>query len=266
MDLSTAPFCVKSYSKLKFGSDIAARKLGYELAVRYYNAHADTLIANKCVVFSSPYNYIPNAATVMTKHFIDKLNDLLINACGRGVEYSVIHRKVSYTNDYGFLSKEKRKGLIDNDSFYLNSEFIKGKFLIFVDDVRITGTHEDKLKEVLIKSDVPNDAHFLYFASYNGYRPDIEGQLNFAAMTGLSDYAALSKEPGHHVIIRPIKYILSQPSHILPGFLRSLDDRTFFEVYYGCIAEGYFKIPSYQEQFTTLASEKLSREAVLVTA
>lgn len=265
-NLESATFDPVTYSRLKFGCDNAARQYGYQLAERFFRAHADVLIANSCVVISSPYNYIPNAATVMTGHFVDKLNELLILASGRAVEYSVVHRKVSYTNDYGFLSREKRKGLIDNDSFYLNKGFVAGKLLLFVDDVRITGTHEDKLREVLLHNRVANDAFFLYFASYTGTKPDIEGELNFSYVKSIDDYLALTKEPNHHVIIRPIKYILGQTERVLRGLLPQFSDTYFYRLFYGCLAEGYYKIPSYQSNFGLIVDEKARREGSLPKA
>lgn len=256
--LADAPFCPKQYSRLKFGQDSAAMKLGYELAAAFFYKHAPKLIANRIVVIPSPYNHVPNAATVMTNHFVDRLNELLVDACGRHVETSIINRKVSYTNDYGFLSQEKRKQLIDNDQFYLNREFLVGKTLVFVDDVKITGTHEVKLKEILQRDGVPNDAFFLYFAKYDGLHADIEGELNFADMKSLNDYVMLAQEPNHHVIIRPIKWLLSQCPRELQEALMVLSPQFIRKVYYGCLAEGYYKIPSYQQNFGVIAARALA--------
>jgi hypothetical protein len=257
--LETAPFNPKTYSRLKFGSDAAAREMGHQLATEFFFAHGDKLLANECVVISSPYNHLPNAATVMTKHFIDRLNELLVFAQGKHVEYTVVHRKVSYTNDYGFLSKKQRRSLIDNDKFYLNRDFVKDKMLIFVDDVKITGTHEDKLTEVLQRDGVENDVMFLYFAAYTGSQPDIEAALNFAAVQSMEDFVALTKEPNHHVIIRPIKYMLSRPVDELKATLPLFADDMIFDMYYGCLAEGYYKIPLYQASFAILTAEKERR-------
>lgn len=257
----TAPFDPTVYSRLKFGSDQAARKMGYELATEFFCAHGDRLLANEVVVFASPYNYIPNAATVMTKHFIDRLNELLVFAQGKHLEYSLVHRKVSYTADYGFLSKEKRRGLIDNDTFSVNKDFIKGKLLLFIDDVRITGTHEDKLIEVLGTEGIDNEAIFLYYASYTGNQPDVEAKLNFAAVSNLDDFVALTKEPNHHVIIRPIKYLLSRTPEELKAALPGFSHDMIFDMYFGCLAEGYYKIPTYQTNFALLTAEKERRSA-----
>lgn len=245
-------FDADSYSRMKFGSDQDAKAMGYTLADRFFVQHSEILMANRCVVIPSPYNFVMNAATLMTHHFIDRLNEHIVNANGEHVEFSIIHRKVSYTNDYGFLSKEKRKGLIDNDTFFVNRGFLKGKLLIFIDDVKITGTHEEKLREVLHEQRIKNDAMFLYFAEYLGDQPDIEAKLNFSAISGLDDYVELMNDPENHVIIRPIKYLLSRNSHDLEKAMGRLPKKVLQKIYSGCLAEGYYKIPQYQANFAVI--------------
>ena len=248
------PFDVKDYSRLKFGCDATARKFGYQLAESFFAAHADKLLANHCVVIPSPYNFVKNAATIMTLHFVDRINELCVEANGRHVEYCTIARKVSYTADYGFLSKEKRKGLINQDTFYINREQMRGKLLIFIDDVRITGAHEEKLVDVLFTRKLKNDAMFLYFAEYFGDQPEVEAKLNFSAVQSPLDYVELTKTEDHHLIVRPIKYLLGQQDKEFSILLTSLDSKFVNKLYLAALAEGYYKIPMYQNNMNTLKS------------
>ncbi len=251
-DLDTTKFIPAEYSKLKFGSNSIARKYGTELAKDVFTKHADVLLANRLVVIPSPYNHVRNAATIMTHHFVNEINHLLVSANGSHVEYSVIHRKVSYINDYGFLTKEKRKGLINNDSFYLNEEFYRDKLLIFVDDVRITGTHEEKLMDILGEKGFDNDRMFLYYADYSGDSPEIESKINFAGMNSVEDYIKLAEEPDHNIIVRPIKYLLSLPTEDLLDVIGCIPIEKVREIYYGALGEGYYKIPNYQDNLQTI--------------
>lgn len=255
--MADLPFSPVDYSHLKFGSDCVAKTFGYELAETFFKEHSEILLSTRCVVIPSPYNYVENAASVMTKHFINRLNHLLANANGNNVEWSLIHRKVSYTNDYGFLSKEKRRALIDNDEFYLNEEFVEGKTLIFIDDVCITGTHEDKLVDILDKNNLKNRTFFLYYAKYakGAVGADIESQINFAGIQTLEDFVALTKLDNHHMIVRPIKYLLSRPKDELVAHLHLFNSDFLEKVYYGALAEGYHKIPTYQDNFRAIMAE-----------
>jgi len=247
-------FSPVEYSHLKFGSDAVARKYGHELAAAFFKRHSTVLLSSKCVVIPSPYNYVRNAATVLTGHFVQALNHLLVSANGQHVEYSTIHRKVSYISDYGFLPKEKRKSLIDQDSFYLHKDFYKDKVLIFVDDVIITGTHEEKVKEILVREGLPNRAFFLYYAQYLGNNPEIEAEINFAGIKSVVDYCHfLTKTKQHHIIVRPIKFMLALPSRKLRQVLQHLSPGDLRELYYGCLGEGYYKLPQYHAAFKIVA-------------
>lgn len=240
------------YSRMKFGDDEAAREIGYEMAEALFEKHSDMLLANDVVVIPSPYNYVKNAATIVTEHLIDRLNCLLVEANGRHVEYSIIHRKVSYISDYGFLPKEKREKLLSNDKFYMNKQFLKDKLLIFVDDIKITGTHEEKLKEILQKEGMSNDAIFVYSAKYYGSSPEIEAALNFAAIESVADYVTLSQSPKHHLLVRPIKYLLKQDSKRFEYFLNNASPEKIRDLYHACLGEGYTMIPEYQANIHTL--------------
>lgn len=248
------PFAAADYSRLKFGCDSTARKFGYFLAERFFKEHAAELLSQDCVVIPSPYNYVENAATIMAKHMTDRLNHLLVCANGKNLEWSIIHRKVSYTNDYGFLSKSQRRELIDNDLFFLNKEFLEGKTLIFVDDVNITGTHEDKLVEILDRNKMTNRTFFAYFGKYSKGEvgADIEAQLNFAGITNVGDFVELTRQPDHHLIVRPIKFMLSQTPDDFAMAIRAMNDDFARKMYYGCVGEGYHRIPKYQDNFRRL--------------
>lgn len=252
--MADLPFNAVDYSRLKFGSDQVARNFGHELAEKFFKEHSDVLLSNQCVVIPSPYNFVPNAATVMAKHFHNRLNQLLVAANGNHVEWSIIHRKVTYTNDYGFLPAEKRRKLIDGDSFYISRGFVKDKVLIFIDDVKITGTHEDKLVDVLNKSKLKNKAMFLYYAKYDytGTGADIEAQLNFAGLKSIDDYIKLSEEENHHLIVRPIKYLLGQPAEQFDKVFDGMEVKRLQELYDACLGEGYYRIPAYQTNFQKL--------------
>ncbi len=252
-NLMDAPFPVNDYSRLKFGSDIVARRFGYQLADDLFIKHADALLARPVVVIPSPFNYVKNAATIMTYHFVNRLNELLVGVNGNNVECDLIKRLIGYTADYGFLSADKRKGLLDRDTFFMNREFWADKTLVFVDDVRITGTHEDKLVEMLAKHNVPNDAFFIYFAEYLGNNPQIEAELNFAAVKSLEDYATIAREPGHHTIVRPIKYLLAHEDKVALRVFLTAQPRAMLErLYHNALGEGYSRIPGYQSNLRML--------------
>lgn len=264
--LNGGRFVARDYSRFKFGSDRVARAFGEELALGFFGSHAASILSNKCVVIPSPYNYVKNAATLVARHFVDALNSLLVDAGGDHVEYSTIHRKVSYTNDYGFLTKEARQGLIKNDCFYMNTRFYDRKLLLFIDDVRITGTHEEKLSEVINAEGMNNDVFYLYYASYSGARANIEAELNFAAIQSLDDYLDIICAPDQKVIVRTIKYALSLSYSEFQALLSRTPEGFVRALYYGALGEGYYQIPAYQQNFFLLKQHFAAKDAGKIAA
>lgn len=251
--LANAGFDTADYSKLKFGSNQAAKRMGRDLAVSFFQAHQTRLEREQFVVIPSPYNYVKNAATVLSEHFVDYLNCLLSAVGGNAVEWDIVHRKVSYINDYGFLSKDDRKALIDGDTFTVNKAWWEGKNLIFIDDVNITGTHEDKLIEVLDENGVENDAFFLYYGKYEGDEANTEAALNFSAIHSIPAFIEMIKaEADAKCLVRPIKYLMSQSEVTFKVALSQLPLTYTEQLYFGCLAEGYNKIEKYNENFTFL--------------
>jgi hypothetical protein len=253
-DNGEMPFDPKEYSLLKFGHDATAKQFGYDLANGFFEHHVDQLLSRPTVVIPSPFNYVENAATVMTRYFINRLNHLLVNANGEHVDYSIIHRKVSYTNDYGFMTADQRVELLKNDQFYINEGFYRDKNIIFIDDIRITGTHEKRLRGILSEIDL-GSAHpmYLYYAQLVGEcRPEIEAALNFSTIKSVDDFVELASQPDHNIIVRPIKYLLNMKPCDFGKFLEKMDIKTIQKVYNGSLGEGYYRIPDYQINFQML--------------
>jgi hypothetical protein len=254
-DLQELTIQPQLYSELKYGSDAAAHKLGEQLAISFFNKYSALLLVNQCVVYPSPYNQIQNAASITTIHFIRVLNTLLVNAQGEHVDVDFIRRKASYFQDYGFLHKDVREQLLNNDQFYVNKRYIKNKLLIFVDDVIITGTHERKVIELLDQNKLHNDVMFLYLLKYTGDDATIEGRLNTVGID-TQKIIHLLKNTYNHLIIRPIKYLLSLPNNQFKDIIEhQLPYYRSEQLYYACLEEGYYKVPIYQSNFNTLTQK-----------
>lgn len=248
-------FDPKDYSQLKFGNDAIAKKFGNELARSFFEKNAPMLLAEDCVVISSPYNHLQNAASLITKHFVDALNVLLVNYDGHNVETSIIHRKVTYTADYGFLSKSDRKKLISNDEFYLNTSFLQHKVLLFIDDVRITGTHEDILVDIMKKQNINNRSYFLYYAMVDTARtisPTVEANINFSDMNTVDDFIKLANSDNYSIVVRSAKFLLGLSLEEMAYAILHINKKVLDAIYHGCLGEGYYRIPKYQTNFLKL--------------
>ena len=136
-------FDAASYSRFKFGDDAVAKTFGTELALSFIKDRlAREHIEQQIVVISSPYSFIPTATFAMKNYFVFQLNRWLADNHLPVVQDAKVHRTVTYKEDYGELNAEQRMNLIGNDSFHIDASFLKDKTLIFLDDIKITGSHE----------------------------------------------------------------------------------------------------------------------------
>lgn len=251
--IETAPFDVTAYSRMKFGSDLAARAFGYEMADFFFERHHALLTSRPCVVTPAPSTTVPVAATLLSQHFTNRINarQALIDALP--VEWTLIHRNMTYNNNYADLPKEERKKLLANDTIYINRGFVEGKFIIFIDDCTITGTHEEKIIDFLAEEELSNDHAFLCFAKYNGGDASIEMRLNHVAVRDAFDLVRLSREEGHRVTTRSLRLLLEYPEDKFEGLLDWAGERFIEDTFHCAIVKGYNRHPPYRANFNTLA-------------
>jgi hypothetical protein len=247
------------YSKLKFGSLEVAKKFGYDLADGFFDKHGDIFVNEQCVVMCSAYNFIRNASSLLTDFFVERLNSILYLYGYNPVQTSRIHRNVTYTNDYGYLGKDRRKELLAGDEFFINVDYMVGKTLIFIDDVVITGTHEEKIIDMLESCGMMDaNQYHLYYAEYMGESPDIEAKLNFANMSTDKTYKDVIKMIASHeneLIVRPIKYLLGLSKEEFQDALYDIAEKSLVKkILNASIGENYHKVDKYRDNISSLAS------------
>jgi hypothetical protein len=248
-----ASFDAADYSRLKFGSDRVANDFGHQMADEFYARHHDILTSQPCVIIPAPSTTVKVAATILSHHMMNRLNSLLAQHNHAPVEWTMIHRNMTYNNNYADLPKEERKKLLAADSIFINRDFVAGKYLIFVDDCTITGTHEEKIEDFLREEGLLNDHAFVCFAKYDGDDPSIEMRLNHVTIKDARDLVMLAHEKNHHVTTRSLRLLLEHPE---ADFERLLDGapEDFIEAsYHAAIVKGYNTYPAYVCNFNHLA-------------
>ena len=250
-DLRTAPFDVRAYSRMKFGSDLAARAFAYDMADRFFPRYRRAL-ASPCVIIPAPSTTVAVAATMLSRHFMDRLNESLDQAGDPPVEWTLIHRNMTYNNNYAHLPRAERKGLLAGDRIYVNRDFVDGKTLIFVDDARITGAHEERLRDHLETQGMPNPHVFVTLARYEGDDPSIECRLNRMEIKDARDLVALAHEEGYQVTTRSLRLFLEAPADDFDDILCRAPARFREQAYHAAIVKGYNRHPPYALLFEKL--------------
>lgn len=241
-------FPAEKYSKFKFGSGNVAREFGYTLAEHFIQQHFNFTYSGKpIVVLPSAYSHIPTASYFMTIHFIDKLNQFLYKNGYAPAETGKIHRSVTYREDYGEMTAEQRYDLIKGDKFHIDKALLKNKLLIFIDDIKITGTHERIIIKMLDDFDIQNHCYMLYFAELSD--PDIcpktENYLNHYFVKGLSDLQPIINQDDFEFNTRIIKYILNSNHNACRVFLKNQKQSFINTLYYKALGNEYYKFPEY---------------------
>ena len=130
-----------AYSRYKYGDSSQAEKFGDELFTGFLDKYRDFLLSlnQQLVAMSSPRGVIPPAVYYIFQTFFKKLNRFLqSNGREPAVEHT-IHRIGTIAEDYSILSKRERLDRLIDERYSLDRHELTNKFLLFVDDIRITG-------------------------------------------------------------------------------------------------------------------------------
>ncbi|RBQ02288.1 phosphoribosyltransferase family protein [Pedobacter miscanthi] len=243
-------FSADDYSRFKFGDDLVARSFGKALAdgfIRYYLV--DNLITDQIVVISSPYSFIPTATFAMKNYFVSQLNRWLVENGGLAVQETKVHRTITYKEDYGELSAEERLSLIGNDSFHIDKDFLAGKTLLFLDDIKITGSHERMILKMAKEYGLSNEMHMLYFAELvnKNIHPNVENFLNYHQIKSIFDLEEIIDGGNFCFNTRIVKYILNSTSSSFTIFLERRNADFINQLYDLSLGNNYHTIEAYSK-------------------
>lgn len=258
------PFSANEYSRFKYGSKSIARKYGRELAEAFiksdlFEKNKHLFSGNKyCVVVPSPYYFIPTATFAMKDYFIARMNHYLAQQGLNALQEAKCFRKSTYNDDYGSMSLEDRKKAIGSESFHVDVDFLKNKLVLFMDDIRITGSHQERMEEMIVRLNLEATgckSIFIYYAELmdGNTHPNIENQLNHAFVKDLYSIDKIIKNEQFIFNTRSVKFILKAPEAEFQNFILYQSD-SFCETLYSCaIGNEYHKVDEFKPNFSYLA-------------
>jgi len=243
------PFKPDDYSEFKYGNKQISKKFGYALAEGFINTHKNDLLKKDIVVLPSPYSFIPTATFSMTIYFIYKLNYWLKKQNKKTSEIVKIHRDITYKEDYGNLSAKRRLELIGNDKFHIDKLVIKDKLLLFLDDIKISGSHQFVIERMIKDYKIDNDRFFIYFAALKNstIHPKIENFFNNAKIKSIYDLDKIIEIGNFKFNTRVVKFILSQKTNEFEKFIGNKKPNFKENLYHLAIGNGYHKMDVYKQ-------------------
>ena len=239
-----------SYSKFKYGLTTKGPIYAFELMEVFKKYNLNT--GSNYIVYSSPYQHIPTATYCMAQSFFELLKTEM-HGYGKEVLFRKLYRNPTYTVDYGTLTKDERLNLIGNDTFSFVTAPKKKHILIFLDDVKVTGSHEHVLKNSIAHFRVNNECILGYYAIVNQMLPaKHEHLINEAAISNIYDIIDLIKHKDFKFNTRVIKRILISTSADFHQLLDSIELRALSAIASLSKSNGYAEITEYSTNYNIL--------------
>jgi len=256
-DLNQIPFDAADYSKFKFGDGEIAKAFGKELGKHFIAAHGADLLQEEDIVFvPSPYNAIPTASNALSVFFRDEVNTFLFRHGKKALLQSKIHRYKTYSADYGNLDYEERLRLISSDTYHLDKRFLENRMVLFIDDIKITGSHEYIIRRQIEQEQMHGRFMFIYYAQLSNadIPPNFENYLNYYAVKERGDLLSIINEDNFIMNTRIIKYILKSEPLELMEFIHAIKEERLPEMVNYAIGNNYHLMEDYQQNLTQITN------------
>jgi PRTase ComF-like len=247
------PFSAACYSKYKYGSVMATETFAQALGAALGDRLPEVIRAPGLLRASSPYSYVPTAATGLARRLWPVLNAARARYGLAPAPLVKVDRITTSAGDYGTLSALARDRHMAANALSFRrfrSDLVRGAHLIVVDDVKVTGAHQRCL--IRASEGLPFSAQtFLYIAAFAGSSgkrvdPVLEDVLNHAAVKALGDLAGIVRTADFAWNVRACKFLLNPANRgDLPGFLAGMPDRFVRDLYRNSLQDGYAQMDIY---------------------
>lgn len=254
------PFNETEYSNFKFGDTFYAEKFASALFNGFINKYKDLVLSkSEIILLPSPYYSIPTASNFLCSFFKIKLNEFLFLNGKQACIETKIHRLQTYVEDYGNMDFEKRIKLISKDTYYLDKHFLENKFCIFLDDIKITGSHELTVNKILDQYGAKGEFLFIYFAELvnKEIHPSIENHYNYFAIKSVNDIIKIINTDTFCFNTRIVKYILLMEENNFNTIINSIPSQKKQELFNLAISNNYHQISDYQFNLNKLKNNTL---------
>ncbi|MGF1924225.1 MAG: phosphoribosyltransferase family protein [Bacteroidia bacterium] len=259
-DKERCPFSEMEYSNFKFGNTIYAEKFASALFNGFISLYKELIVSeSEIILLPSPYHSIPTASNFLCSFFKSKLNSFLFQHGKQVCIETKIHRLQTYVEDYGSMDFEQRISLISNDTYYLDKHFLEGKLCLFLDDIKITGSHERTVNKILNQYGAKGNFLFIYFAELvnKDIHPSIENYYNYFAIKSVQDVINVINSSGFCFNTRIVKYILLLEEENFDSVIKNIPSQKKRELFNLAISNNYHQISDYQFNINKLNNTTL---------
>ncbi len=254
-DIECAGFNSQEYGLLKFGSCEIANQYAKILCERFlYSVDISTI--SRLVIMSAPYITLPNPASLLADRIGKELLKLFFLRKGfREIGVVHIHKDKHFKSEYAQLTLRERVFLYKDICLYID-EKISGATVLYIDDIKTTGSTESKCLSFFKEQGVAcvYSLHLIDISQSGGAEyPSIEGILNRSAITNLHDVQIFFENGGYPVTSSMCRFVLSYPDiTAIWEFFNALPKEIVQEFYRGSMGDGYPDMIVFKEGFLKL--------------
>lgn len=245
-------FDAQLYSRFKYGSGKIAAQYARELTTLlepFFKPTQDWLVT------SSAYRFVPTASASIVNFLLRYMRQYTDNKLVSSVNEIKIHRDILFASDYGNLKQTEREELMRQTPLFIDNQACRGKYLLVVDDLRVTGAHEKRLRELLYTTGA-KAVYFVYVAEWKEQvEATIEHKLNHEWVKSVENLKYIIDNEEFKINARVCKFLLSYPSlPDLENFYRSLPASLLLEINNAIRGDGYDLMLAYREHYEVLLS------------
>ena len=248
------------YSRLKYGDQSVIEDFARKMSQRIISRFGSDLVGDRehWTIASAGFYRSPNAASYLGDLIAEQLDLGRAELRAHGV----------FTGEFGGVSDmAQRMKIVKNALFVSNPNKVKGRKVIYIDDVFVSGAHLAE-HENLLKEAGAQSVHS--FAIFDVASSDLtlEKALNYALVdaNNPSTLIDIIKKPGTPILTRTAKFILRLSQTQLASFAAALPDQKVFEVFEAAEAENYGQHKVFHERYKQLEQIAVTRHKAMDTA
>jgi hypothetical protein len=235
------------YSRYKYGSRAAVD--GFAATLADLAVAKVPGAAHDAVTVAAPASRtVPIGADLLADGVLRAVNH---NRARRGVGPAVrakLHRFAVPAADYGGLSEAGRRALLATERISGIPDLFAGRDVVIVDDLWVTGASARVTVDAVARY-APRSVTYLVIATvepgYAARRPEVEAELNHAAVDSLASLADLCRAGPVTVNQRMSKFVARQEPVAVGDWLATVPAHVAWQLHAAVLAEGLLFEPEF---------------------
>jgi hypothetical protein len=229
------------YSRFKYGFGPAVDRFATRLAERAAADLPDLLDAP--VTITAPASRaVPIGADLLADGVLRAVNHRRAGRSAPPATRAKLHRFAVPAADYGTADQDGRRALLADEKISAIPEMFADRDVVVVDDLWVTGISAGVTVDAIGRWK-PRSVTYLVIARVDAEharrRPQVEYDLNHAAVTGLPALAELCREGPVTVNQRVCKFVLQHPPAEIRAWLDTVPATIAWHLYAAMLAEGF---------------------------